>query len=633
MIEVCIVGFGFSSIPLLRELERTKTEFRIISDGNSVWDTLNEHGRLNFDLVSSYLSSFYSFDLVNEFEEDFFPTAKQFYQMHKRWRTVYGAKVTRDTVTQIDNFSDHSIIHTKSGEQIKARHVVLSTAFRRAIHKELNVVDYNARNETFVFDTMGDSVNLIISKLIAGNNKIILRTNGFVALDKEIRLFGTVPSLDQIEFHNFRYHSQDAYDDIVTDISLSSDSPHFLGTQFPVVIRPYDPDAVFARNGRIVIKYWPIDRYSQKFGDNLEAAICQGYLLNDIAMWLHTGRVIAVPKNTPIDFERKTITYADIERAFDHYIKGDTEVPNLPRIMIDGKTPYEYIYRDNYMGVIPKSLNNVYMIGYTRPTTGGLGNITEMQCLFVHKLITQPAFHEKIHHNLDERIAAYNQHYCGSEKPAKLDHIVYYGFYIDDLARLIGIDYKPTDCQTLDDLIFYYVFPNNTFKYRLKGEYAVDGVAGLIEQITKRYDDFVWALAYLFRGNAVEPAHRKAWLSQMSRYFFNDMRHKDHHRPFLEAYLQTYRQLQNMAVDEVEDAEWDLMVEEACKTRDRVIQNGEEQTHYQCDEDVTNEKEWIASLLASGGGSADIEALPLDTFHANFLSALRHPQEYERAYL
>ena len=54
------------------------------------------------------------------------------------------------------------------------------------------------------------------------------------------------------------------------------------------------------------------------------------------------------------------------------------------------------------MGVIPKELRNVYFLGYTRPMTGGLNNIVEMQCLFTHKLIADPAFHCKIHQNLEE---------------------------------------------------------------------------------------------------------------------------------------------------------------------------------------------------------------------------------------
>lgn len=115
MIEVCIIGFGFSAIPLIRELERTKTEYQIISaEDDSVWDKLDKSGNLDFNLVSSYQTSFYSFDLVKDRREDHYPTAKQFYEMHKRWRVVYEDKVIRDLVVKIDNFKDHSLITTSS---------------------------------------------------------------------------------------------------------------------------------------------------------------------------------------------------------------------------------------------------------------------------------------------------------------------------------------------------------------------------------------------------------------------------------------------------------------------------------------------------------------------------------------
>src|SRR5262249_40610580 len=53
MIDVIVVGFGFSAVPLIRELDATRTGFTIISaEDNSVWDNLNKSGRLDFDLVS-----------------------------------------------------------------------------------------------------------------------------------------------------------------------------------------------------------------------------------------------------------------------------------------------------------------------------------------------------------------------------------------------------------------------------------------------------------------------------------------------------------------------------------------------------------------------------------------------------
>lgn len=639
MIDVCIIGCGFSAISLIRELDRTRTEFQIISEeGNSVWDGLSKSRRLDFDLVSTYLTSFYSFDLVSNYKEDYYPTAKQFYDMHKRWRKVYENRIIRDFVTRVDNFQDHSVVFTKSGRTVKAKHIIICTGFRRAIHTDINEIDYSVSNKTFVFDTMGDSANLIISKLIPNNNKIIVRTNGFFPLDKlfemELGNERVTYALDQLEYHNFRYVSHECFSSIAVDSPIGLRSPFLLREQFPVIARdedltdckPYPP------NGRIFTKYWPISLYSHEFGNNLEASIAKGYLLNDIAMWLYTGKVIATPKDTPIDLDKKTITYAGIERSFHQYIKGDTERPRLPTIMMNGVTPYRYLYRNNFMGVIPKQLNNIYTIGYTRPMSGGNANITEMQGLFVHKLVTQSDFHKRITHNLDERLAAYNSYYYSTSAPQQCDHTVYYGFYTDDMARLIGIDYKPSECKSLKDLIFYYAFPNNTFKYRLKGEYAVDGVKELIETVNRQYHNFVLLFAYILRNSTMELPERIAWIENTQSYFFNDMRHKEAYKLFLEHYIKTYRRVMNAAVDEIEDEEWDAMASKACETRDRVAQNIEPLDHSQFHDDALWESRLIVHLISRNQPIEDMVS-QLDPKRRDALLAMLHPKEYDQPYL
>jgi hypothetical protein len=635
MIDVVVVGFGFSAVPLIRELESTGTEFKIISsDGNSVWDNLNKSGRLDFDLVSSYLTSFYSFDLAEKFQTDYYPCAPEYYEMHQKWHRVYGHRVVRDVVTRVDNFTDHSVVHTQGGNAISARHVVFATGFSRAILSDLATTDYNAPNQTFVFDTMGDSVNLMISHLIPHNAKVIIRTNGFHVRDKVVPVFGTTYTLDQLEFHNFRYVSHSHYGSIIYGASVGSENPILFGDQFPVTVRDESWNTSKSRpaSGNVAVKYWPIDEYSRKFGNDLNNAICKGYVLNDIAMWLHTGRAIVVPKDTPIDFAKKTITYAGVERAFDHYVKGDLETPRLPPIMIEGSKPFKYVNRDTFMGVIPKALRNIYTIGYTRPYTGGLANIIEMQGLLVHKLVTQPAFHHRIHRNLPDRIAAYNEHYFGNSESRPWDHLVYYGFYTDDVARLIGIEHKPADCTTVKDLIFYYAFPNNAFKYRLKGEYAVNGVEELIGKVNQQFNSFVISFAYMLSSSIKDPNERAAWLLLAQRNFFNDMRHKERYRVFLDSYIQTYRRLKNVRIAEVEDREWNALVAKACEARDRAVERIKMPSQYQLDYDVAREIQLIQSWM-NGGGDGDLSKLKLDRRRARCFASLMNPPEYELPYL
>jgi hypothetical protein len=416
---------------------------------------------------------------------------------------------------------------------------------------------------------------------------------------------------------------------------VGSGNPILLGDQFPASVRDesQNPSKSRPANGTVAIKYWPIDEYFRNFGPKLEEAITNGYVLNDIAMWLHTGRAIVVPKATPIDFVKKTITYAGIERAFDHYVRGDAENPRLPPIMIQGSTPYQYLHRDSFMGVIPQALTNIYMMGYTRPYTGGLANIVEMQGLLIHKLVTQPEFHHRLHRNLSERIAAYNEHYYGNSAPRQYDHLVYYGFYTDDVARLLGIDYQPGDCTSVTDLMFYYAFPNGAFKYRLKGEYAVEGVAGLIEKVNRQFNNFILSFAYLLCSGAKDADERTAWLLQARRNFFNDMRYKERYQLFLKNYIQVYRRLKKVSIADVEDQQWNALVARACEARDRAVQSIKIPSHYQLDEDVANEIQLIMSWMNGDQTGGEIGGLQLDPRRAAFVASLLNPPEYALPYL
>jgi hypothetical protein len=88
-VDILIVGFGFSVLPLIRELDRSGRRYTIISQKNSVWDRLRRADRLDFDLVSSHYTSFYSFDLVKNHRADGFPTAKEFHSLQRRYYDAY----------------------------------------------------------------------------------------------------------------------------------------------------------------------------------------------------------------------------------------------------------------------------------------------------------------------------------------------------------------------------------------------------------------------------------------------------------------------------------------------------------------------------------------------------------------
>jgi hypothetical protein len=519
--EVLIIGFGLSAIPLIRELERDGINYAVVSNGDgSIWDKLERHGRLDFDLVSSEHTSLYSFELVERDVQDRYPTSKEYLAFIRKYLTQYSSRVIRDWVTSVENRSSHSIVRTQSGRIFDTKHLVISTAFRRKMNQQLNEFDYaSARSKTIAITAMGDSVNLMISKLIPYSNRIVLITNGFVLLDKLWFYDDTSFTLDQLEYHNMRCVSYLLYRKTISGglefVLLCQKLLKFLSIdhvyfKHPLAIRRLrfnmkrrNLSRSPVPNGIIAIKYWPIDSYQKLFdNDSLKRFISDGYLLNDIAFFLEQGLVELWPKQeTIIDREQHTMRWKDNVIKYDRIVDADHEVPNLPDIVVDRagapKRKYEYVCRNTFMGVIPKELSNIYFIGFTRPTTGGLNNIIEMQCLFTHKLIAHSGFHREIHENIEQRIQKYDRYYHLLNTNGHTDHLVHYGFYTDDVARLMKINPRLSDCRSIRDLVMHFIFPNTAFKFRQSGPYKVPGVKEMVQKIYDNHKGFSVVINYL----------------------------------------------------------------------------------------------------------------------------------------
>jgi hypothetical protein len=513
--DILIVGYGLSIIPLLRELRGDGKEYIIISDGNSVWERLEQEDRLDFDLVSSVHTSMYSFELINQSIKDRYPTSREFLNFQKKYMEEYKSAVIRDYVKEVKNFKDHSLVYTESGGKYQVKHLIFATAFKRLIHKSLNNFDYdNTTGKTVAFNVFGDSANLMVSKLIPRDCKIHLITNGFMCLDKLCFYNGVSYTLEQLEFHNIRKISPFVYENLLTGLGALKAGifPRIIGKllfgsnltiQYPLSDRLSMFMKDFERkiksgfaNGLITVKYWPVDAFRELFGGkDLEKNIEDGYRLNDIALFIEKGMVnLWAKENTTIDKESKTFTSNGNTVKYDFLIEGDNERPNLPPITYVNEQGeealYSYEHRNTYMGVIPKELNNVYEIGYTRPTTGGLVNLVEMQCLFVHKLLTEEDFHETIHSNLEERIEKYNRAYYTAKGVRPKDHLVHAGFFTEDVAQIMGINPKLSDCRSIKDVLQFYIAPNIAYTYRRSGRYKIDGLEKMYQDVWKDHKRF-----------------------------------------------------------------------------------------------------------------------------------------------
>jgi len=536
--EILIVGFGFSAIPLLRELDADGIEYTIISvKQGSIWARLEKSNALDFDLVSSYYASYYSFDLVDRFRQDWYPTAREFYDMHLRYYKKYADKIIDDCVTLIEDKGEHHVVHTKSGDCYQAQKVIISTAFKRKTNDSLNNFDFNISNKTVVINSIGDSANLMIAKLVTANNKIICLQNGFLALDKIFQIGDSTYSLDQLESHQLSIHFKSLYDAVI-DFNFVKIlkivptkkwaalrmhvvyaiqhalgklfTPHNFHVPFESTRRSFSADKPFSTsvpNGSIIIKYWPIDQYAKEFSANLAESIQKGYLLNDIAYFIAEGLVTLWRKqDTVIDKENACIHCNGETINYDFFIDSDVERPNLPVITFvrDGEThEFDYQYRRTYLGVIQQDLANVYLLGYTRPLTGGLSNITEMQGLLTHAMLTDKTFYQQMRTNLASKMDVYDKKYYLTVEPSPRDHTVFFGFYTEEVAKELGINITLKSCKSLKEVFKYFTYPNNADKYRQTGRYKIDQCKQFVDRVYKSYQGFkfVWLmmLCYVFQ--------------------------------------------------------------------------------------------------------------------------------------
>ncbi len=522
-IDVLIVGGGFSTMPLIRELDASGIGWLMVSPMTPIWQQLEAADALDFDLVSSLQSSVYSFELVEmlrEQGEDFtdnFPTAREFYDIHKKYAARYADRIHNGRVDSIDNHADHSIVHLESGEQFRAKHVVVATAFRRKMNANLKQIsiDESFAGKSVAITSTGDSSNLLIAKLVAYGAKVHLVTNGFIMLDKMFATFSPfddgprfVP-LDQLECHNFSEVSKWSYRAFIDGGYIHGLIHHrfaklfdrnSLGVRHPKSIRPHKDIRSFFKakapveNGHIAIKYWPIDVYKLYCEETLEQKIRDGYLINDLPFFLEHGHVKLWDKSVAtIDHDAKQISEGYESASFDMIIDGDQEEPAIPDIRVHGESGVEdfaYKTREQFMGVVSPKLQNIYTIGFTRPFTGGLNNISEMQCLLVHRMIAEPQFRDSINGNIDQRISDYNATYYANRPGKKTDHLVWYGTYTDEIAKLLDIRPARAEMPGKKGLMRYYMAPNNVFRFREKGRYAVEGVSELIDHTAKQYHDY-----------------------------------------------------------------------------------------------------------------------------------------------
>jgi hypothetical protein len=137
-----------------------------------------------------------------------------------------------------------------------------------------------------------------------------------------------------------------------------------------------------------------------------------------------------------------------------------------------------------------------------QPRLARLSNITEMQSLLVHRMLTDEPFRSGITDRLDEKIEAYNRKYYVTLTPRPRDHLTYYGFYTDEIARELGINVSLKSCRSFRDVAKYLCYPNNADKFRQTGRYKIDKCAEFVDHVFTQHKGFtfVWQLAFAYLG-------------------------------------------------------------------------------------------------------------------------------------
>ncbi|NKB25281.1 MAG: hypothetical protein GKR87_13075 [Kiritimatiellae bacterium] len=95
------------------------------------------------------------------------------------------------------------------------------------------------------------------------------------------------------------------------------------------------------------------------------------------------------------------------------------------------------------------------------------------------------------------KLKKYNIKHYPSDDHGPTDHLVGYGTFTEDVAKEMDLHVKLRDCRSIKDLVKYFIFPNNAFKYRQHGRYEVKGCKDLVDYIYKNHDGFKTMILYI----------------------------------------------------------------------------------------------------------------------------------------
>eukprot|EP00930_Biecheleria_cincta_P001057 TRINITY_DN102222_c0_g1_i1.p1 TRINITY_DN102222_c0_g1~~TRINITY_DN102222_c0_g1_i1.p1 ORF type:complete len:690 (+),score=84.51 TRINITY_DN102222_c0_g1_i1:54-2123(+) len=530
--EVCIVGLGVSSVPLIKELEQSGVGYCVVtSTAFGIWKKLHDAGE-NFDLVTTIESTNYSWW---SYDYDFpFYTAKDYYaKLQAELDDAILSKVIFKDIVYIRQDGDMFQIMGKDDELLaSSSKLVHSIGFS----PDQNIFSTLAKissaetggSKHFLVSGLSDTTNMYISRLVHAGHRVTVMCEHFHVLDKIGTIHGNAGGpFDQYE--PMQHWSGSSAAPNITGIlvplpiggakvgspswvigKVQSYVASLVGLSEVIDLRKFDsvsqvkaqslvnPTQIEVPGGLgYLVKQWPADEYAKYYNDPKyrEWMLKEHILLNDIYFFIQQGLVKVHKRCEVVHLAGKRYSVAGEELEFDDVL-GCSEASHK-LLEIRGCKPYAYL--DYLHGVWNRSYPNLFYLGTTRPYTGAFGCVSEMNALFVHRMITDRSFCTEMTKQFPSLMHGQRiLNYSSVSEPDKL-HVQWAGMHCLRIARALGCDLSYGEAKKRGLVLEWMTGPITPLRCRITGPYAVPDAAERYKRSCQKIHTNFMAINMIYR--------------------------------------------------------------------------------------------------------------------------------------
>eukprot|EP00931_Biecheleriopsis_adriatica_P116012 TRINITY_DN91727_c0_g1_i1.p1 TRINITY_DN91727_c0_g1~~TRINITY_DN91727_c0_g1_i1.p1 ORF type:complete len:631 (-),score=112.05 TRINITY_DN91727_c0_g1_i1:251-2119(-) len=527
--EVCIVGLGVSSLPLIKELEKSSTDYVVVtSTAFGIWKKLHDAGE-DFDLVTTIESTNYSWW---DYDYDFpFYTAQGYYaKLQAELDESIMSKVIFKDVAHIEEEDGKYRVFDVEGTVVASgAKLVHSIGFSpdSNIFSNLQVVEKaSAGGKHFLVSGFSDTTNLYISRLVRAGNRVTITCQHFHVLDKIGTTHGNAGGpFDQYEPMQHWCGSSAAPNitGVLVPLALGGAKGSALivrkvqsyvaglvGLSDVLDFSKFERDAQINAQGLLnpakvevpgglgyLVKQWPVDEYAKYYDDPKyrDWMLKSRIYLNDIYFFMQQGLVKVHRRDEVRHISGKRYNVAGEEVEFDEVLACCEAKHKL----LEVRGCPHYAYSDHLYGIWSRARQNLFYLGTTRPYTGAFGCMSEISAMFTHRMITDSAFHSKICKQFPslmhgQRVLSYSS----VSEPDKL-HVHWAGMHCLRVAQTLGCDLSYADAKKRGLVLEWMTGPITPLRCRITGPYAVAGAADRYRRSCRKIGTNKMALNMVYR--------------------------------------------------------------------------------------------------------------------------------------